>query len=93
MVVSKEWVNEHQKVVAVAKDTEENWQKRPGDLLMENKHLLLDEALKNNPKLTMTDVLITDQEIAILCDVLALQLHFCFEMGAACFGLVSSSPE
>jgi hypothetical protein len=49
MVVSKEWVNEHQKVVAVAKDTEENWQKRPGDLLMENKHLLLDEALKNNP--------------------------------------------
>jgi len=25
MVVSKEWVNEHQKVVAVAKDTEENW--------------------------------------------------------------------
>ena len=24
---------------------------------------------------------------------LALQLHFCFEMGAACFGLVSSSPE
>jgi hypothetical protein len=70
MVVSKEWVNEHQKVVAVAKDTEENWQKRPGDLLMENKHLLLDEALKNNPKLTMTDVLITDQEIAILCDVL-----------------------
>ena len=24
---------------------------------------------------------------------LALQLHFRFEMGAACFGLVSSSPE
>lgn len=24
---------------------------------------------------------------------LALQLHFLFEMGAACFGLVSSSPE
>jgi hypothetical protein len=24
---------------------------------------------------------------------LTLQLHFSFEMGAACFGLVSSSPE
>jgi hypothetical protein len=24
---------------------------------------------------------------------LSLQLHFRFEMGAACFGLVSSSPE
>ena len=70
MVVSKEWVNEHQKVVAVAKDTEENRQKGSGDLLMENKHLLPDKALRNNPKLTMTDGLITDQEIAILCDVL-----------------------
>jgi predicted transcriptional regulator len=70
MVVSTEWVNEHQKVVTVAKDTEENRQKGAGDLLMENKHLLLDEVLKNNPKLTMTDALITDQEIAILCDVL-----------------------
>ena len=70
MVVSNEWVNEHQKVVAVAKGTEENRQKGPGDLLMENKHLLLDDVLKNNPKLTMTDTLITDQEIAILCDVL-----------------------
>ena len=70
MVVCKEWVNEHQKVVAVAKDTEENRQKGPGDLFMENKHVLLDEVLKNNPKLTMTDALITDQEIAILCDVL-----------------------
>ena len=57
-------------MVAVAKDTEENRQKRPGDLLMENKHLLLEEVLKNNPKLTMTDAPITDQEIAILCDVL-----------------------
>ena len=66
MVVSKEWVNEHQKVVAVAKDTEENRQKGPGDL----KHVLLDDVLKNNPKLTMTDALITDQEIAILCNVL-----------------------
>jgi signal-transduction protein with cAMP-binding, CBS, and nucleotidyltransferase domain len=28
-----------------------------------------------------------------LSALLALQLHFCFEMGAACFGLVSSSPE
>src|SRR5271169_455407 len=63
MVVSKEWVNEHKKVVAVAKDADENRQKGPGDLL-------LDEVLKNNPKLTMTDALITDQEIAILCDVL-----------------------
>ncbi len=53
----------------MAKDTEENRQKRPGDLLMENKHLLLEEVLKN-PKLTMTDAPITDQEIAILCDVL-----------------------
>ena len=70
MVVSKEWVNENQKVVAVAQDTEENRQKRPGDPLMENKRLLLDEVLKNNPKLTKTDALITDQEIAILCDVL-----------------------
>jgi hypothetical protein len=69
MVVSKEWVNEHQKVVAVAKDTEENRQKGRGDLLMENKHVL-DDVLKNNPKLTMTDAVITDQEIAILCDVL-----------------------
>jgi hypothetical protein len=25
--------------------------------------------------------------------MLALQLHFCLEMGAARFGLVSSSPE
>jgi len=70
MVVFKEWVNEHQKVVAVAKDTEKNRQKGPGDLPMENKHLLPDKALKNNPKLTMTDAHITDQEIAILCDVL-----------------------
>jgi hypothetical protein len=75
MVVSKEWVNEHQKVVVVAKDNDEKQQRGPGDLLMENKHLLLDEVLKNNPKLTMTDVLITDQEIAILCDVLAVQSH------------------
>ena len=94
MVVFKKWVDEHQKVaVVVARDNDEKRQRGPGDLLMENKHLLLDEVPKNNPKLTMTDVLITDQEIAILCDVLALQLHFCFEMGAACFGLVSSSPE
>src|ERR1039458_4920364 len=72
MVVSKEWVNEHQKVVVVvvAKDNDEKRQRGPGDLLMENKHLLLDEAPKNNPKLTMTDAVITDQEVAILCDVL-----------------------
>ena len=69
MVVSKEWVDEHQKV-AVAKDNDEKRQRGPGDLLMENKHLLLDEVLKNNPKLTMTDAVITDQEIAILCDVM-----------------------
>ena len=69
MVVSKEWVDEHQEVV-VAKDNDEKRHKGPGDLLMENKHLLLDEVLKNNPKLTMTDAVITDQEIAILCDVL-----------------------
>ena len=70
MVVSKEWVDEHEKVVVAAKDNDEKRQRGPGDMLMENKHLLLDEVLKNNPKLTMTDVLITDQEIAILCDVL-----------------------
>jgi hypothetical protein len=49
MVVSMEWVAEHQKVVSVAKDNDEKRQKGPGDLLMENKHLLLDEVLKNNP--------------------------------------------
>ena len=71
MVVSKEWVDEHQKVVmVVAKDNDEKRQRGPGDLLMENKHLLLDEVPKNNPKLTMADALITDQEIAILCDVM-----------------------
>jgi hypothetical protein len=70
MVVSKEWVDEHEKVVVAAKDNDEKRQRGPGDLLMENKHLLLDEVLKNNPKLTMTDAVITDQEVAILCDVL-----------------------
>jgi len=70
MVVSKEWVDEHPKVVVVAKDNDEKRQRGPGDLLMENKRLLLDEVLKNNPKLTMTDAVITDQEVAILCDVL-----------------------
>jgi hypothetical protein len=70
MVVSKEWVDEHEKVVVAAKDNDEKRQRGPGDMLMENKHLLLDEALKNNPKLTMTDAVITDQEVAILCDVL-----------------------
>ena len=33
MVVSKEWVDEHQKV-AVAKDNDEKRQRGPGDLLM-----------------------------------------------------------
>jgi len=70
MVVSKEWVDEHEKVVVAAKDNDEKRQRGPGDMLMENKHLLLDEVLKNNPKLTMTDAVITDQEVAILCDVL-----------------------
>ena len=70
MVVSKEWVDEHEKVVVAAKDNDEKRQRGPDDLLMENKHLLLDEVLKNNPKLTMTDAVITDQEVAILCDVL-----------------------
>ena len=71
MVVFKKWVDEHQKVaVVVAKDNDEKRQRGPGDLLMENKHLLLDEVPKNNPKLTMTDAVITDQEVAILCDVL-----------------------
>jgi len=70
MVVSKEWVDEHEKVVVAAKDNDEKRQRGPGDLLMENKRLLLDEVLKNNPKLTMTDAVITDQEVAILCDVL-----------------------
>jgi hypothetical protein len=70
MVVSKEWVDEHEKVVVAAKDNDEKRQRGPGDMLMENKHLLLDEVPKNNPKLTMTDAVITDQEVAILCDVL-----------------------
>jgi hypothetical protein len=70
MVVSKEWVDEHEKVVVAAKDNDEKRQRGPGDMLMENKHPLLDEVLKNNPKLTMTDAVITDQEVAILCDVL-----------------------
>jgi len=71
MVVFNKWVDEHQKVaVVVAKDNDEKRQRGPGDLLMENKHLLLDEVPKNNPKLTMTDAVITDQEVAILCDVL-----------------------
>jgi hypothetical protein len=70
MVVSKEWLDEHEKVVVAAKDNDEKRQRGPDDLLMENKHLLLDEVLKNNPKLTMTDAVITDQEVAILCDVL-----------------------